>query len=102
MMNIISRYKNILIIGLVVVVAFFGYSFFFTNSSDTVLQKNTTGASATIDNELIALLLQLKSLKLDDSIFSDTTFKSLEDFSQELVSEPVGRVNPFAPFGANQ
>jgi len=102
MMNILSRYKNILIIGLVIVVAFFGYSFFFTNSSDQALTQSAGNTTGTVDNELIALLLELKSLKLDDGIFSDAAFQSLEDFSQNIVPEPVGRVNPFAPFGANR
>lgn len=49
--------------------------------------------------EILALLADLKSVRLDDSIFSDPAFQSLQDTSVELTAEPKGRPNPFAPLG---
>lgn len=101
-MSFFSRYRNIFIIVVLVIAAFLVYSFFFTGKSDSVLSQSAGNASASVDNELIALLLELKALKLDDSIFSIPTFQSLQDFSQALVPEPVGRQNPFAPLGSGE
>jgi hypothetical protein len=40
----------------------------------------------------------MKSTKLDSAFFTDPVFLSLKDSSVEIVKEPVGRKNPFAPF----
>ncbi len=50
--------------------------------------------------DLLALLLQLKSITLADDVFSDAAFQSLQDFTVKLTPEPIGRRNPFAPIGA--
>jgi hypothetical protein len=100
-MSIIGKYQNFIMVGVVVVAAFIGYSYFFTGKEEPVLEKQAvTGIKNPVDQELIALLLQLRGIKLDDGIFSDPVFLSLQDFSQELVPEPVGRVNPFSAYGA--
>lgn len=52
---------------------------------------------AEADRDLVATLLQLRAVKLEGSIFSDPLFQSLRDFGSEIVPEPVGRENPFAP-----
>jgi hypothetical protein len=49
--------------------------------------------------EILALLADMKSVRLDESIFSDPMFQSLQDISVELIAEPKGRPNPFAPIG---
>lgn len=60
-------------------------------------------ASSDVDlgpgSDLLPFLFQLNSLKLDDSIFSDPVFLSLEDFTVEIAEQPQGRINPFAPLG---
>jgi hypothetical protein len=101
-MNFFTRFRTPLTVVALIIVAFVIYTVFFTDKNDAVLVQNTESATASVDNELIALLLQLKSLTLDDSIFSNDAFQSLQDFSQALVPEPVGRNNPFAPLGAGQ
>lgn len=97
-MNLITKYKNILTVGAIVLAAFVAYSVFLkpdTEAPLTATEVNT--AQSAVDQELIALLSQLRSISLDVAIFSDEQFKSLKDFSQEIVPEPVGRPNPFAP-----
>lgn len=49
------------------------------------------------EQELVSTLLALRAVKLDAAIFSDPAFMSLKDFSTQIVPEPVGRPNPFAP-----
>lgn len=51
--------------------------------------------------ELLSLLLELKALELNESLFSDPAFRSLRDMSQELAPQPAGRTNPFAPLGSD-
>jgi hypothetical protein len=57
-------------------------------------------AQGAIDSDVVAILLQLRAVSLSGTIFSDPVFRSLQDFGSEIVPEPVGRQNPFAPLGA--
>jgi len=79
-------------------------------SSSQSTQSATTQTAASspeqnaIAQNLLSLLLNIKNIKLDDSIsiFSDETFQSLNDSSIILISETNGgRPNPFAQFGSD-
>lgn len=101
MIDALKKYKNLLIGTAVVVALFMGYTFFFNGSSDSNILSSTvtTGVNAVVDNELLLLLSELKAIRLNDEIFQDRVFKSLNDFGLELVPEPSGRRNPFSPIG---
>ncbi len=99
-MSFFSKYKTIILVGVLVVIGFFAYSYFFTGTPQAALTASTPSANAAVDQDLIALLSTLNSIKLDGTIFSDPSFQSLQDFSQALVPEPVGRQNPFASLGS--
>lgn len=101
-MATLKRFQNIIIAVVLIVIAFFVYSYFFAPSKEAALTKQDVSKETPVDQDLISLLLTLKSIKLDASIFTDPTFQSLQDFSKDLVPEPVGRPNPFAPLGARQ
>lgn len=98
-MNFLHRYQTTFLFVLVVLVLYGGYQFFFAPPSEDAITAIGAEGAPGPDQELIALLLQLKNIHLDDALFNDPLFKSLEDFGKELVPEAVGRVNPFAPFG---
>ncbi len=99
-MNFFKQNQTIILVIVVVVIAFFVYTYFFTGKNDSaVLQTEEISVEAPVNQDLVSLLLELKSITLDESIFSDPAFTGLQDFSQELVPEAVGRVNPFAPLG---
>jgi len=49
------------------------------------------------DKDLVETLLTLRAVSLSGTILSDPAFLSLKDFGTEIVAEPVGRPNPFAP-----
>ncbi len=100
MMSFFTKFKKWIGIGIAVVIAFFVYSYFFTGSPEPVLSSESSTSTQSIDQDLINLLLTLNAIKLDDSIFSDPAFQSLQDFGKDLVPEPVGRPNPFAPLGS--
>lgn len=47
--------------------------------------------------EILETIARLKAAKMDTDFFGEKEFKSLIDHSVELIEEPVGRINPFAP-----
>jgi len=61
------------------------------------------GTSSPIDKDtqvILETLLALRSVKLDGAIFSSPAFQSLKDFSTQIIAEPAGRPDPFAPLSA--
>lgn len=95
-----TKYKKIIIVVLISVLAFFVYSFFFGGSKDDSLLKsvsNTQSGADVIGSEIIQALNQIEALQLDRSIFEDPVYRSLVDHSQPIPKEPVGRENPFSP-----
>ena len=114
------KIKNIIIFISIGAAFVLIYTFFIKGSSDdsaTLVSSGETpaivgdGASnttlATTSNGLatadfLNLLLSVKSIKLDDSIFSDKAFISLRDSSIVLVPDGnEGRINPFAQLGGD-
>ena len=95
-----SIIKTTIIILVIAGVGFFGYSYLTRTSTtgDLMVTQDTTDTTR-MGAEVLSALNQLRTLKLDNSIFKDKTFMSLKDFSKPLNSEPVGRVNPFSPIG---
>ena len=67
--------------------------------------SNTPGGVVTpgpVDKDtqqILEILLALRAVKLDETLFSNQAFISLKDFSTPIVPEPVGRPDPFAPLG---
>lgn len=93
--------KGFVIVGLVVMLllGFFFYSL--SGKQQDSAQMTVLPASpldAKLGRELLSALAELKSTKLDRSIFDDPVFNSLRDFGVEIAPLPVGRRNPFALF----
>ncbi len=101
MNTLITKYRTALLFVLAVGLIYGGYQFFFAPPNEKALTVVTEGPASGPDQELIALLLELRGLTLDGVLFEDPVFRSLEDFGKELVTEPVGRINPFAPLGGS-
>ena len=104
-MGFLKKYKTIFIIVIVVIAGGIAYNTLFKSDNENLLTSDIgilsseESAAAVAENDLLNLLLDIRSIKLDGNIFSKETFKSLEDFGQEIIPEPVGRENPFAPIG---
>jgi hypothetical protein len=58
-------------------------------------QDLTTSSEA--DKDVVETLLQLRSITLSGTIFSDPAFLSLKDNGTQIIPEPTGRPNPFLP-----
>jgi hypothetical protein len=98
MMEYITQHK---LISLLVLVLLIGAAWWgFTNVSGPAPVITTTdvgNATDTQDAQIVSTLLQLQAVTLSGAIFTDPGFLSLQDFTTQVVSEPVGRPNPFAP-----
>ncbi len=108
--------RTIIILAVVVGIGMLGYKFLFKKdapvSSDTGL-ATTAGVStdpavtATADasvttssNQFLSLLLDVQSIKLDDTLFASPSFTTLQDLSRPIAPDTnPGRANPFAPIG---
>ncbi len=98
-MPTLGKYKNILIAITLACVLYLGYMFFGPTGEDSALVSTTPENEVAVDRELLELLSQIKQINLDASLFESPMFNSLEDYSQPIPSEAVGRANPFAPIG---
>ncbi len=86
--------------GLVLVVSIGAWYFLPGGSAapeEGLVTESFTSPVSEADRDLVATLLELRSVSLDGAVFSDPIFRSLKDFGSQIVSEPVGRPNPFAP-----
>ncbi|OGZ04181.1 MAG: hypothetical protein A2648_01180 [Candidatus Lloydbacteria bacterium RIFCSPHIGHO2_01_FULL_41_20] len=104
MKDFIQKRKNIIIGILIFAVSFFIYTFFFKSEGPSdVLTKKVSALSQedTKGKDLLAVLLNLNNIRLDESIFSSRLFTSLQDFTINLPKTgTTGRVNPFAPISS--
>ena len=91
--------RNLLIALAVVICVWFGYTFFIKkdDSSAGIVKAGDSSTAALQAQEFLVKLQQLDKIHIGNSLFSDDRFNSLIDFRNELVPEPVGRTNPFAP-----
>jgi hypothetical protein len=106
----IPNTRNIIIFTSIAAALILIYIFFIRQPSEptaTLVSSSTPTASETevfeqnssVAREFLTLLLSVKSIKLNDAIFSDSSFASLRDSSIVLTPDATqGRPNPFAPF----
>ncbi len=95
--------KNILIAAVLIVVLFFGYSFFLKpeEKGTALLVTESQSENSKVGRELIAILQQMQKLSIDQKIFTSKTFQSLQDFGVQIKPQTRGRTNPFAPIGTD-
>ena len=65
--------------------------------SDSLITTQASSNVSPEDRSLVDTLLQLRAVSLSGTIFSDPAFVSLRDFGTQIIPEPIGRANPFAP-----
>ena len=74
-----------------------GYFVFFGEESGPLLSSGATPSP--VSQELLVTLSNLRTISLDETIFADPVFQSLNDFGVVIPPELIGRRNPFAPIG---
>jgi hypothetical protein len=106
------KVKNIIIFSVLGLALVLVYIFFIKKTPEDTASIVSTSPAAEesvlpvsteptgVGEGFLSLLLSVKSIKLDDTIFSGPAFASLKDSSIVLVQEGnEGRPNPFAPIG---
>lgn len=111
-----KKYSRFLIVTFVLASVFGVYSYFYndleseaaTGDSQSALASSLTTDSITSqasgnktsdDTAFLMKLASLKKIKIDTSILTSHSFKSLVDNHIKLEKVPYGRVNPFSPTG---
>jgi hypothetical protein len=107
------KIKNIIIFLVIAAIFVLVYIFFLkpkppiaslVSTGDTPVAQNTgvVNTNSTLSQNFLSVLLNVKNIKLNDDIFSDNAFTSLHDSSITLTPDGTeGRINPFAPIGAD-
>jgi hypothetical protein len=98
----INKYKNIIIIAVIIGLALIAYSFLKPAETPESLLVVTERQSSTqaLGDEITGAINQINSLKLDNSIFKDPIMLKLKDNNQKIDPQDVGRPDPFAPITA--
>ncbi|PCI30052.1 hypothetical protein COB52_01930 [Candidatus Kaiserbacteria bacterium] len=98
MLDTLKQNKIILVILIVIIAAlgWFGLSGNQTTSSLLTNDSRSSG-NVVVDQDILRLLLDMRSIQLDSSIFENPAFGKLQDFGKQIIPEPVGRDNPFLP-----
>lgn len=101
------RNKTTILVGIAIVIVVGVYYAFFrgdatpTGVNELVTEVGASPSSAILGRGILNTLSELKSIRLDESVFSDPAFRSLSDFTVPIERQPVGRRNPFAPVGGD-
>ncbi len=111
-----SKIRNILIFLLILGVIVYAWNSFSSNNtpasgdlltveegnSDVLAGETVAGSADDVGQGFLDTLLSLRTIKLDRSLLDRDSFKSLRDFTKELVPQNnQGRPNPFAPIGTD-
>ena len=97
-----SSKKTFIALIIIIVIAVLIYFYTMGNPTDNSSLVQTTAVAGSEDAQrvgtrVLTLLNQINSLKIDASIFTSATYKSLVDYTITIPEQPVGRPNPFAP-----
>ena len=104
--------KNIIIYVILAAVLTLVYLYFIKKSPNqeilissvatTLPETKTNDQTSKLTKDFLSILLNVKNIKLDDSIFLSPAFSNLRDSSISLVQDQIeGRLNPFAPLGSD-
>lgn len=101
-MQTILQHKLLLIISGIVLAGLVWYGLAPSSDEPDLTSTPSVEGGNSADAGIVPTLLMLRAVKLDGTIFSAPAFARLQDFSTEIVPEPVGRENPFDPLSATQ
>ena len=100
-LEMLSKNKMILVLIGVVIGGFILYRSIAPSAGTSLIQQQTQQGGAAEaragERAILDTLFQLRAITLAGSIFNNPAFAALRDFRTEIVAEPIGRTNPFAP-----
>jgi hypothetical protein len=106
MIENIKKHKVLTAVAVVVLMAIGWFFVSGGSSKEAAPLLETSGLSASasgnatvgrVDRELQDTLDKVRAIQLNNQVLSDPIFLSLNDIGQQIVPEPFGRPNPFAP-----
>ena len=101
-MEIFSNNKLVTAAAALIIAGAVWYGFSGSSADSALLgTENANDTVSSEDQDIVTTLLKLRSVTLSGTIFASQAFLGLKDFSTDIVQEPVGRVNPFAPLPAS-
>ena len=95
-MSLLKNKFILLLLAGVIVAGVVWYSFM-RDKGGKLLQTEDITKPTAVDSDVVTILLQLRAVSLSGTIFTDPAFISLKDFGRQIIPEPIGRPNPFAP-----
>lgn len=91
---------GVITLGIAGFASFLG-SDIFAESSPLTQEVPTTVPVSNDGAVILSVLNEMNNIKLESEIFMNPMFLSLKDFTVNLIEEPKGRPNPFAPITGN-
>jgi hypothetical protein len=102
-MKSLEKNKSVVIAVIIFVMVMFAYRTFFKPADlppvDFGAFPAEVEANQVAGRELVELFNVLRSVTLRQELFASPLYRSLVDFSVELVPQQPGRSNPFAQIG---
>lgn len=90
--------KTIILLSIVLVLG--GVIYFLYFGTGTIFPSLTTEISdQPVGDDILVLVQRLKTVSIDQSVFSTALFTNLSDYSVPIFSESQGRLNPFNQIG---
>lgn len=94
--------KKTFIIIIVIVLIAIGYYFYSkggesVNTDSLLSTQEINPETQIVGSKVLSLLNQISSLKIDPSLFTSASYKSLVDYTIAVPEQNIGRPNPFAP-----
>lgn len=98
-----SKLKWIIFAVIVIIAAllYFSYSGSSAPAGSTTLQA-IPGGAGDVGANVVAMLNEIRSLRIDKTLFTDPAYQTLQDYSVTIPELNVGRANPFAPIPGYQ
>lgn len=94
--------NNLILIVSLLVVGFFAYSYLNkTDVSTSYLAQDVSTTDSSEARYIYNLSQKIKPLELKDDIFRNDVFNALRDNTVDFPQQTSGRINPFAPLGAD-
>jgi hypothetical protein len=97
MKDIYEKFKLPIIIIALLGLAFIFYNMFFKPTVDTSALVSNPVSGNSVSADFLPLLLKIQDIKFDKGFFANSTYTSLKDFGQTIVTEDKQRNDPFSP-----
>lgn len=92
-----SSKKSWIIVIIIIAIAAGAYFYFQGGSAPEDDLLSVSPSSVLVGANVLSLLNQIQSIRIDTSVFSSPAYQSLVDYTVPIPTLNVGRPDPFAP-----